>query len=528
MKIRLHINSLRPTNETGLFVRQLQRMYGLGNVSVDARTGMELPRSVRTLLTLEQMLHRIPTNTNKSSSSGAESAQSSATDQADVVVDLRGDAPLAQNAKLSLKVLYDGVCDDRRIYAALLASRLPLIEIADVSSGRVLAAGTPCVDNAETLTQATQNIFARVATLVSTAIEQPRSLAPGKPVHVALPGVMRLAEIELRNLANAASRRLYRLCCHAPHWRIGWRFIDGPGVAEQRNLGGKPWRVLADPGNRFYADPMPIVVNGRTYIFFEDYPHSTKKGIISFVEVHADGSVGPVQPVLEESWHLSYPFLLQIGRDIFMVPESSSARDVAVYRADPFPHRWVRHGTLLSGIDLSDATIVEHNAKLWMFGTTRDGAGSPSDTLSIFSADRLEGSWTPHPQNPIVIDAVTARPAGPCIRQGNKLWRVTQDCRAGYGKAIGLVEVLQLDEHGYEQRLDCVIQPDAAWPGRRFHTLARAGNLECIDGSATAPKSRLVSRLMSQKWRGLPSIGAPAQVSSHGGSIVPSHLACED
>ena len=163
-----------------------------------------------------------------------------------------------------------------------------------------------------------------------------------------------------------------------------------------------------------------------------------------------------------------------------------------------------------------------------MFGTTRDGAGSPSDTLSIFSADRLEGNWMPHPQNPIIIDAVAARPAGPCFRQGGKLYRVTQDCRAGYGKAIGLVEVLQLDEHTYEQRLDCIIRPDAAWPGRRFHTLARAGNLECIDGSATAPKSRLVSRLMSQNWRGLAPFGAPTLVNSQGDNIGPSHLACED
>ena len=528
MKIRLHINDLRPADETGLLVRQLQRVHGASNISVDAQPGIELPRSVRTLLTLERMLHRMAAATHKPSASGIESTSSSSDDQPDVVIDLRGDAPPAKNAKQNLKVLYDGVCDDRRIYAALLASRLPLIEIADASSRRVLAAGTPCVDNAETLAEAAQYIFARVATLISSAIAQPRSLAPGNALEVVLPGVMRLAEIELRNLANAASRRLYRLCCHAPHWRIGWRLNDGPGVAEQHNLGGEPWRVLADPGNRFYADPMPIVVNGRMYIFFEDFPHATRKGIISFVEVNVDGSVGPVQPVLEESWHLSYPFLLQIGADIFMVPESSGARDVAVYRAEPFPHRWVRHGTLLSGIDLNDATIVEHNAKLWMFGTTRDGAGSPSDTLSIFSADRLEGSWTPHPQNPIIIDAAAARPAGPCFRQGNRLWRVTQDCRAGYGKAIGLVEVLQLDEHSYEQRLDCVIRPDAAWPGRRFHTLARAGNLECIDGSAHAPKSRMVSRLMSQNWRGLAPLGGPADAKSHGGDLSPSRLACED
>ena len=528
MKIRLHINALRPAGETGVLVRQLQRVYGVPNVGIDLQPGIELPRSVSTLLTFERLLHRIPSDMHPTPPSGDDGVGAALTSTPDIVVDLRGDAPPAKDAKHSLKVLYDGVCDDRRIYAALLNARLPFIEIADTSSGRILAAGTPCVDNAQTLVEAAQFIFARVATLIASAIDRPRSRTPAGSHEVALPGALRLAEIELRNLGNAAARSLYRLCCHAPHWRIGWRFIDGPGVVEQHNLGGVPWNVLADPGIRFFADPIPIVVNGRTYIFFEDFPHATQKGIISFVEVYANGSVSPVQPVLEESWHLSYPFLLQIDGNIFMVPESSGARHVAVYRADPFPHRWVRHATLLSDVDLSDATILAHHGKLWMFGTSRDGAGSPSDTLSIYSAEKLEGPWTPHPQNPILIDPVSARPAGPCVRQGNRLWRVTQDCSTGYGKAVALVEILKLDEHSYEQRLDRIIRPDAAWPGRRFHTLARAGKLECVDGSATAPKSRLVSRLMLKNWSSMPVFGGPAFVSSQAAKVMPSHLACED
>ncbi len=31
-----------------------------------------------------------------------------------------------------------------------------------------------------------------------------------------------------------------------------------------------------------------------------------------------------------------------------------------------------------------------------------------------------------------------------------------------------------------------VLRPGPLWPGRRLHTLNRAGRLECIDGSATA------------------------------------------
>jgi hypothetical protein len=34
--------------------------------------------------------------------------------------------------------------------------------------------------------------------------------------------------------------------------------------------------------------------------------------------------------------------------------------------------------------------------------------------------------------------------------------------------------------------VDAVLRPGPLWPGRRLHTLNRAGRLECIDGSASA------------------------------------------
>ena len=79
-----------------------------------------------------------------------------------------------------------------------------------------------------------------------------------------------------------------------------------------------------------------------------------------------------------------------------MIPESSANATVSLYRAERFPDRWVKETDLLTGITASDATIVEHAGRLWMFATTHDGAGSFSDTLSIFHAAHLRGPWKPH------------------------------------------------------------------------------------------------------------------------------------
>jgi hypothetical protein len=136
-----------------------------------------------------------------------------------------------------------------------------------------------------------------------------------------------------------------------------------------------------------------------------------------------------------------------------------------------------------------------------MFAAVRDGAGSWSDTLSLFSAAKLQGPWQPHPANPILIDKASARPAGAVVLRDGKMWRPVQDCSRGYGTGIGIAEVTRLDETGYSQLVHCMMHSDPSWPGQRFHTLNRAGAFEFIDGSAYSPRSRHVARLL-QNWSG--------------------------
>ncbi|MFX7776414.1 hypothetical protein ABTJ98_20490, partial [Acinetobacter baumannii] len=86
----------------------------------------------------------------------------------------------------------------------------------------------------------------------------------------------------------------------APHWHVGWRFAGTTDIWRTGELSGPAWNVLADPGNRCYADPFPVKWQGRTFVFFEDLDHRTGKGIISAIEFDGNGPVGKVMPVLEE------------------------------------------------------------------------------------------------------------------------------------------------------------------------------------------------------------------------------------
>jgi len=195
-------------------------------------------------------------------------------------------------------------------------------------------------------------------------------------------------------------------------------------------------------------------------------------------------------PVLEEPWHLSYPFLIHHDGELWMMPESTGNRDVALYKCIEFPNRWERHTTLLSGLELADATITRHGDFYYLFGATRDGAGGYSDTLSIFYAGDLFGPWMPHASNPVMIERASARPAGNLVTINGQMWRPVQDCTDGYGCALGLAEVVELSPTSFKQVVRHIIRPGPLWPGRKLHTLNRCGRLELIDGTNIQPKFR--------------------------------------
>ncbi|TGT23202.1 formyl transferase, partial [Mesorhizobium sp. M4B.F.Ca.ET.172.01.1.1] len=169
---------------------------------------------------------------------------------------------------------------------------------------------------------------------------------------------------------------------------------------------------------------------------------------------------------LELPYHLSYPFVFERDGEMWMVPESSANRTVDLYRATAFPGGWVKETTLLSDIVASDATLVEHGGRWWMFATVRDGGGAFSDQLHLWSAPDFRGPWTAHPKNPVLIDIATARPAGRMVSRNGQLLRPVQDCRRSYGAALGIARVTQLDEAGFEQVVETILNPGTGWAGR--------------------------------------------------------------
>lgn len=450
--------------------------------------GRDLDRLVRR----ERRLHRLPAGGSDPSPPGRLASGADADPRPHLTVDLTLD--LTGHRPFEWAVTFDGRPGEPAAADAVLAGRFPVVRVVD-GHGRTLTEGRPGSELPGLAAAALDGVLAGTVRLVVTAVTGHRSVLPDDPdPDDPDPAPARTAGARARRaVVGAAARRAYRSLYRSPHWRVGWRLVDGAGVLESGRLPDGGWRDLPDDGRHFYADPFPIVVAGERHLFVEDFDHRRGRGVISVVEVGDAGPIGPPRPVLEHDVHLSYPCVFEDDGEVWMVPESSAAGTVELYRATRFPDRWTLEQVLLRDVDASDATPFRHDGRWWLSATVRQG-GSCSDALHLWYADALTGPWKPHERNPVLVDIASARPAGRPGWSEGRLLRPVQDGRDGYGAALAVAEVVDLDPSTFTQRVVARLSPGAAWPGSRLHTLNRAGDLEVVDGSARSSRLRRGSR----------------------------------
>ncbi|MGV1792342.1 glucosamine inositolphosphorylceramide transferase family protein [Rhizobium sp. A37_96] len=406
-------------------------------------------------------------------------------------LDLTGSAVSSGVPTIALR--FDGFTSDLSVAKSVASGTLPVIE-AVLDGETVIDRAWPMVDRREAASLGVEDVLARAITLSVSVVSAFAGNRPALSEQTSpkasnsVAGTTGFAHAYLTSalprLGREAMRRTrYR---HA-HWRVGYRFAEGPGVASSHAL-GSGWSVLPDRGDHFYADPFPLQWQDRFFLFVEDYPHATGKAVISVVPFDAAGVPQEPRCVLEEPYHLSYPQVFERDGSVWMLPEASSGGKLVLYRATEFPDRWAPEAVLIEG-EISDATLLEHGGQLWLFATDRDGYGSTSDTLVVFHAPRLTGPWTPHVLNPVLIDRRMARPGGAFIRERDgRVCLPVQDGTLGYGGGLGISQLLELDEKTVRLSPPRPIATQGDWPYPKIHTLNRSGRLEVIDGIAAVRK----------------------------------------
>lgn len=406
-----------------------------------------------------------------------------AEDTPEIVIEISGDEA---GATPDLMLFLDGKPGIRPIAMTLVSDFVPFVELRR-PSGEVAVSGLPGIEEPDIATRALDHFFRRLATLFLMALDGKKR----EKVHLLHHDKVQTAASPLRFLAWTFIRkiagRLFPAHMKSEHWRVGIRPARAAlDIDADTPIDGFSW--LADDGERFYADPVLLHEAGKDYLFVEEYPYTTQRGIISYTELDAAGrALFTPRPVIERSTHLSYPLMFRHDGEIYMIPENSAENHVPLYRARNFPDDWEHVGPLVPDIGLHDATLFEHDGIWWLFGNEARQHGSSWDCLMIFHARSPLGPFEPHALNPVMVDARVARPGGPVLRAGGSLIRPVQSCLGGYGRFIRFVEIVELTPETYRQRERGRMLAPHGGPVCGVHTYDRNDRFEAID--ALAPKA---------------------------------------
>ena len=298
-----------------------------------------------------------------------------------------------------------------------------------------------------------------------------------------------------RRALRHATRRVFRV--------DQWAITVHQNVADHVLLPVTGGIDLIPATDRFWADPFLAREGACLWVFFEEVQYATQRGHIACVGIDAQGKVSAPLTVLQENCHLSYPQLIQHAGNWYMLPESSANRNLVLYRAAALPGPWQPVAELMTGVRLADATVHHDGSRWWITATAASQSGCLNDELHVFSAPGLLGPWQPIADNPVRVDPASARPAGPWFRWQGRWVRPVQDCRLRYGRALQLLAVKRIDEHGIEDESIGLLAPRAHGGIDCVHTYTRVGSDLAVDWLRWRRKgaSEPVSGFHDIEWR---------------------------
>jgi hypothetical protein len=277
--------------------------------------------------------------------------------------------------------------------------------------------------------------------------------------------------------------RRWRFHCHdlfrQEDWNVGYvevpltEFLEEP----ESHLDNIVW-LRKKRRSAYNADPFVITTEKDTYIFFESYSYKKGKGCIEMVRKSKKYRKPKV--VLDEPFHLSYPFVFEYEGVVYCMPESHQAERINLYRFNEKELVLERECVLMEHIQAVDPTLIYHKGKWNLFFTKKD---QPSVKLYRYVSDNLKGNYQPHWANPIKVDCADARMAGAFFEWKGQLIRPAQECIRYYGTAVRLNRIDEFGEDVYKETQIDKIEPIKESKFKRgLHTLNGNEQVTVIDG----------------------------------------------
>ena len=290
--------------------------------------------------------------------------------------------------------------------------------------------------------------------LASGQLPAPRPSTPCDQRPFGYPSTAQTIAYMRRSFAAMIRKKLTKAAGREEGWSVSFLRSDWRHAVLPQG------RSIDNPPGRYLADPFVIRRDGRDFCFVEDFDCAASRGCISVYELGPERAER-LGVVIDEPFHMSFPYLFEYDGALFMCPETSAIRDIRIYRCVDFPLKWQLEKIVMSDFIAADTMLFERGGRWWMF-TNVDPAqtGEICSELCVFSADSpFADAWKPHAQNPVLFDATCARNGGLLV-DGDQLFRVSQ--RQGfdrYGKGSQINQIVTLSDDVYEEHCIARIDP---------------------------------------------------------------------
>ena len=213
------------------------------------------------------------------------------------------------------------------------------------------------------------------------------------------------------------------------------------------------FKVIKNLKNSFFADPFVFKKDGLNYLFVENYDYLKKKATISALCLKND-EYKYLGNILDEGFHLSFPFIFKWENEIYMVPETHEAKEIRLYKCHNFPMKWELDQIIMKNVIAADTMILRKNKKWFMFtNICSAGLNDLKSELHIFYSENLNSkNWKPIKSgNPVIFDSMSARNGGFFLKDNN-FYRINQiHDKDHYGKSFGVNKIQNLSEEDYQE-----------------------------------------------------------------------------
>ena len=287
-------------------------------------------------------------------------------------------------------------------------------------------------------------------------------------------------------------------------WKIFFRYGNELDILTNYDSSFKEFEL--DNKTVWAADPLAFETSKGTFLFFELFDKKKNKGVIACSEIK-NGLIDNYEVVLEEDFHLSFPFVFERNGSFYMIPETGARKKVVLYKSTNFPKDWKRESVIVDNIKSSDNIVFERNNTLFLLSSVIGSTPSDCSNQLYLLNENFQVS------KEICKTAFSTdgnRNAGSIYTLKNTSIRPGQFSHNNdYGKGLCFFE-FNCGEHGIQEKLIKTVLPEeikflANEPFCGIHTYSWANGIEIIDAKVVKNRNILdrfkilVSRVLFKK-----------------------------